>query len=117
MNVLKMARVENHGDFFKFLFKFFVNNFEHEKLSCFHIKFCPPTYLLISEKGVRHPHLKHGGKYHFVRTSLSQLLPQRHVIITDIMIGQVVVKSCYHNEAMETIDAQCKRGRGALLFA
>ena len=99
---------------------FLVNNFDYEKLSCFHIKFCPPTYLFISEKGVRHPHLNQGGKYRLVRTSLSafkyfQFLPQRHVFINDRMIDQVVVKSCYHNEVMETMDAQCKRERGALL--
>ena len=91
-------------------------------MSCFHIKFCPPTYLFISEKGVRHPHLNHGGKYRFAITSLSpfkyfQFLPQRHVIIFDRMIDQFIVKSCYHNEAMETMDAQRKRERGALLVA
>ena len=98
-----------------FLRQFFLNNYEHDKLSCFHIIFRPLTYLFISEKGVRHPHLKQGGKYRFAMKSLSpfkyfQLLPQRYVIINDSMIiEQVVVKSCYHNEAMETMDAQRKR--------
>ena len=113
MNNLKMARNKNHSHFSTPAFLSIILS----TINCpvFISNFL--TYLFISEKGVRHPHLKQGGKYHFARTSLSpfkyfQFLPQRYVIINDSMIiEQFVVKSCYHNEAMETMDAQRKRLR------